>query len=272
VIVLPLLRVQLLHVYRNRLIVFGILAGILLELGGLSLLRNITVSFQSVVSPIGWQQSLFVAVFLQLFSGFFVAAAAGIWLLPYPHQGLRAVLTYVLPIPPLAIAGAQLTLVVVLMAIQFSLGMVVFGALNGLEPFRAADFPWIGTLACFGLACIAGATLAFWLAAISMRLGAVAAFFVAAFTMSFLQIYATLLRIGSSTYFEQFAETVAKWKSYYRWLPPFGDLIFDIRDTVFKAGTATESIAWLSWGVWLVLGIAAFTLSQKAQLNRRSVA
>ena len=263
---------QLLHVYRNRLIVFGVLAGLLLELGGLSLLRNITVSFQNVVSPIGWQQALFVAVFLQLFSGFFVAAAAGIWLLPYPHQGLRAVLTYVLPIPPIAIAGAQLALVVLLMSVQFVLGMAVFAALNGVETFRAAEFPWMGTLSCFALACVAGATLAFWLAAIAMRLGAVAAFFVAAFAMSFLQVYATVLRIGSSSYFAQFAETIAEWKRYYQWLPPFGDLIFDIRDTLFKTDAGGESIAWLSWALWLAVGIAAFTLSQKAQLNRRSAA
>lgn len=269
---LALLRVQLLHVYRNRLIVFGILAGLLLELGGLSLLRNLTLSFQNVVAPIGWQQSLFVAVFLQLFSGFFVAAAAGIWLLPYPHQGLRAVLTYCTPISPVSIAGAQFLLVLLLMAVQFVLGLATFAFYNGFEPFRAADFPWVGTLSCFALACVAGATLAFWLAAISLRLGALAAFFFSAFAMTFLQVYGTLLRIGSSQYFEQFAETVSKWKTYYRWLPPFGDLIFDIRDTVFRAEAVTHSIPWLPWAVWLVLGVTAFTLSQKAQLNRRSVA
>lgn len=269
---LPLLRVQLLHVYRNRLIVFGILAGLLLELGGLALLRNITLSFQNVVAPIGWQQSLFLAVFLQLFSGFFVAAAAGIWLLPYPHQGLRAVLTYCTPISPFSIAGAQFLLVLLLMAAQFVLGLGIFAFYNGIDPFRAVEFPWTGIGSCFLLACVAGATLAFWLAAISLRLGALAAFFVSAFAMVLLQVYGTLLRIGSSSHFEQFAETVAKWKRYYRVLPPFGDLIFDIRDTVFKAETATNSIAWPGWAVWLLLGIAAFTLSQKAQLNRRSVA
>ncbi len=272
---LALLRVQLLHVYRNRLIVLGILAGLLFEFAGLHVLHNLTLSFQNVVSELGWKQSLFVAFFLQLFSGFFVSAAAGIWLLPYPHQGLRAVLTYITPISPFSIAGAQLALIFLLLGLQFSLGLGVFAFSSGLEPFRTGEFPWRGALTCFALAGLAGSTLAFWLAAISMRLGAVAAFLMSAFVLTTLQIYGTLLRIGSSQSLEQFAEVFDRWRTLYRFLPPFGDLIFNLRDTLFKTAETVEAsqpVSWLGWAAWLVLGVLAFTFSQKAQLNRRSVA
>jgi hypothetical protein len=105
------------HILRTRLLAFLLAFSVLIQFMGLRLLNNVSFDFDGHMvlgSLIDKRDVIFVSLFLQLFTGTFLSAVYGIWMVPYLHRGPRSPLTFTLPVPkwmyPVSYALTMLTL------------------------------------------------------------------------------------------------------------------------------------------------------------------
>jgi len=240
---------------RVRLVVAVVAIAFLLEWMGLRLLREMTFSFQGIVYPIGSSRTMFVALFLQLFAGSFIAAVYGIWLVPYLHQGARGQISFCYPVSRWTYVVVYGVNVSVLLLI---LNIVMIGSFCNLFGVSAiVDDPlvlkglWWGILTqTLGLW-----TLMFALATCSLAIGSIPAFFIGLFGFGFMQVLGGLFRVAIGGLVNSDSGFLYQLKQIYQWLPPWGELIFEL-----KSGLQGE-INWSHvglWVIWLTVFILAF--------------
>lgn len=254
----PLLVVNTLHLLRARLLVILLVFAFVVQWLGLHFVGLLNTKLQGVFASVMGNETLFVSLFYQLFTGGFVAAVYGIWMVPYLHHGSRNALTFVLPLPRWAFSlGYGVTMLLLLLALQIVM-LLTFGTNLGFSVFSDAEFPWKGLLMCVLLQTLAFETLMFAFALGSLMLGPVPTFFLGGTVVFALQVGGAFFRIDLENFTGELPAWYATVKKIYDYLPPLGELIFDLRQQ-FLTPSIKDGHFWL-WAGWLALFVLLFTL------------
>ena len=241
------------HILRTRLLFFLMGFAIVIQFFGLRLINNVTLNFDGHImmgSLIDKRDVIFVSLFLQLFTGSFLAAVYGIWMVPYLHKGQRSPLTFTLPISkwfyPLSYALSMLALLVLLYLIMFASYALVLGP----QILFNAGFPWQFVFSCLAIETIAFEALMFAFAFMSLSLGEVGTFFVGITAIVALQVSALLFRVNAH-YLRLENEAVSTGTRVYQSLPPVGELVFDLYKEFKGEGLEIRNI--VLWAIWAVV-------------------
>lgn len=249
--IFALLKFNLLHVLRYRLLVLMFAFSFLIQFVALKIMHAASINVEGVIFPIGPVRTLFLALFFQFFLGIFLSIVYGVWMVPYLHKGGRALVTYSLPVPKGAYLWAYGLTLLVLVFCQHCILLANYGFLFGFGSFFQETFPWRDFLGCLFLETVAFLACMYGLAVSSMTIGQIATLFLGAGTFFILQVFGGLSRIDAV---QQFASTRPglHWiMQIYTWLPPIGEMIFDLKDGFFLHLSVSYSV--LKWSVWALL-------------------
>ncbi len=252
---ISLLLNNLRHITRTKLLVVLISFSFLIQLGGVKLLQSMTVQFNSVVAPLSGENVLFTSLFFQLFTGAFLAAAYGIWMVPYAHQGSRGQLTYTLPSARWKFAVGYALSMPLLLLLQHVVMIVSLAMSFGLSTLFADWGTMKAFLACLALQSIAFETCMFAFALSSMFFGQIPTFFLGAFVIFVLQVAGALFR-GIEHFTTQRMEGYERAQSIYKSLPPVGELVFDLNQLFHEPKWNNHYALWAGW----LLGFVALFL------------
>jgi len=244
------------HIIRTRLLMLLFVFSFLVPFLSLWMVQKVTFQFQGIVSTVDATNAIWIALFVELFSGAFLAAAYGIWMVPYLHQGNRGQLTHVLPISKWYFPAAYVLSMLGLLLLQHLILLVAFGATYGFGALLDGAFPWGQLLPCLVLETLAFLTFMLGLALSSMSIGQVPTFFLGGLVVFLLQIAAGVFRLDLERFAQETPPTISVARRLYRLLPPVGELVFDLRNQ-FKAQTWSNP-HWVLWIAWLVLFIVVF--------------
>lgn len=255
-----LLLQNLRHIVRTRLLVFLLLFSFLIQYAGVKLLRSVTVNFQGIISTIDAKDALFIGLLFQLFTGAFLAAVYGIWMVPHAHQGQRSHLTFTLPVSkwmyPLAYAISMLGL----LALQHLILVVCYSMNFGFEAFADPKFPWQGLALCVLMETLAFEMFLFAFAFSSMTLGQIPTFFLGVSLSFVLQVAGALFRFDLEKITAEGGvgdfSTLKGMRWFYNKLPPVGELVYDLRHGFLKPEWVNSSL--MLWAIWLVIFVLLF--------------
>ena len=233
-----------------------LLFSFLVQFFGVRVLHSVTVYFQGVVKTFGVNDVLLVAVLFQLFTGVFLAAVYGIWMVPYAHQGQRSLLTFTLPVSKWKFPATYALTLFGLLLLQHFILLISFGINFGFDVFRQSTFPWFGLLVCLGIETLAFETLTFAFAVSSIVLGQVSTLFLGGIAFFLLQMSATLFRFNVGQFMVDKSESIGWAQRIYGKLPPAGELVFDLRTSFLKP--SWEAGHWLLWVAWLTIFVLLF--------------
>lgn len=247
------------YIIRSRLLILLLVFSFLLHYVGLSLVKQATVSIQGFVSTVGPREGMFVSVYLSLFMGVFLSAIYGVWMVPYLHQGDRSLLTYVLPVSkwlyPLVYSLSFLLLIL----IEFGILIGAFTLIFGKDAILAPRFSWSALSTCLLIEILAFEFLLFFFGVLSLCIGQMMTLFVAAGSFITLQVAGTLFRFGFDRYVEDTGGKLLTSYEIYQYLPPLGELIFNLKQT-FSQGTFPTGHLIL-WFIWFLIALFLFRLS-----------
>jgi|GEM_PF-1390156 len=271
-----LLKQNFRHVLRTRVLLFALALSFFVQWAGLQSLKNFTLHLEGDLgsfflgrSNFGEREGIFLALFLHLFTGTFLSAVYGIWVVPYLHQGDRSQLTFTLPISkwkfPLGYGVTMLGLLFLLHLVMFA----TFGFVFGFRAFMSLAVPWKVIAVCLVVETLAFMTLMFAFACSAMAFGQIPTFFIGVFSFFSLQLAAVLFRLNLEKLVE-FESGFLEWSRFiYNKLPPMGELVFDL-GTQFSNPTWNDKNIWL-WLVWLSVFASIFRLTLRyPRLTRRS--
>lgn len=245
-----LFKESLRYIVRSRLLLLLVFS-FLLHYAGLSLVRQAIFSEKGIISTVGPREGMFVSVYLSLFMGLFLSAVYGIWIVPYLHQGERSLLTFVLPVSKWAYPFVYGLNFLGLIFLEFGILLGAFACVFGKEALWAPRFSWSALGTCLLIETLAFEFLLFFFSLLSMSVGPMMTLFVAAGTFIALQVAGTLFRFGF--------ETSILSDRLYNYLPPLGELIFNLKQTFSQGLFPTFHI--LLWVFWFALGLVLFRLS-----------
>jgi hypothetical protein len=257
----PLLLHFLRHIWHSKILFSVLLISIFIHYSALSLLRSSSVTVQGVVSTIGARQGFYISVFLDLFCGFFLSAAFGIWLMTYFYEKTRASLYFVLPISKWIHVASHAIIFVLLVFFQKIVSLILY-----LSIFKNEAFTFLGSnLSVFLIShlfeLLVFLTMSFVLALGSLVLGPVVTFFAAGIYFFVSQIFGIFFKFNWSALLNTQTPKVDGIKSLYDVLPPVGNIIFDLR--VLMGGENTT--AWGLWAVWLAIFVSCFYFKIKSR-------
>lgn len=253
---ISLLIQNLRHIVRTRLLVVLLCFSFLIQFVGLRALHFVTFRFQGITTLVEGANAVFPALIFQLFAGAFIAAAYGIWMVPYAHQGARTPLTFTLPISKWMFPLAYGVTMLALLLAQHGVLLMSYGMNFGFESFHSPDFPWAGLKMALVLETLAFEVLMFAFALCSMVAGQVPTFFLGALSVFLLQIAGVVLRAREDI-MKLAPESGDKFdlvRAAYNALPPVGELVFDLRKTFLKPGWDKANFQlWLAWLAILIV-------------------
>jgi len=243
------------HIFRTRLVFLLIALTFLVHWFGLHILSSMKVQLpgQMSLGPLLKQSDyLFISLFLQLFTGTFLAAVFGIWTVPYLHQGQRAQLTFTLPLAkwkyPLGYALTMLAMLLLLHAVM----LATFGWTFGWKDLTGSRVSWGTVGLCLVVQTIAFEVVMFAFALGSLLFGQVTTFFMGVASILCLQVSGIVFRISFLPW--QHTEGSGPPSLYY-WiyskLPPVGELAFDLWSQFKKPSGGDPNLG--LWVVWLLI-------------------
>ncbi len=236
------------HVLRTRLLLFLLIFSFLIQYVGVKALHSVTINYQGIISKFDDKDSLFVALLFQIFTGGFLSAAYGIWIIPYAHQGLRSPLTFSLPISKWLFPVSYALSVLALLLMQHGILLTCYGINFGWGVIFSAKFPWSGFLLGVGLESLAFLACTFGFATAAMALGQVPAFFLGATVLFLLQVMGAIFRLD--------LPSLANAQRIYEFLPPVGELVYDLRFGYTKLQWDGGHL--LLWAIWLGVFVLLF--------------
>lgn len=236
------------HVLRTRLLISFFLFSFFIQYIGVKALTSMTIQFQGIISKFDNKDSLFVALLFQIFTGGFLSAAYGIWIIPYAHQGLRSPLTFSLPVSKWLFPVSYAISVLSLLIAQHGILLICYGLNFGWSVFADPHFPWSGFLFGAGLECLAFLVCTFAFANASMVLGQVPSFFLGGTILFLLQVAGAILRLD--------LPKLEQARKFYGLLPPVGELVYDLRASYTKLVWDKHHL--LLWAIWLVVFVLLF--------------
>lgn len=244
-----LVKQHLQHLWRTRLVHFTLLFSVFVQWAILAAARNVHLEFMGQTyykATFGPRELLFLSLFLQLFTGSFLAMSFGLWTAPYLHVGDRASLTHVLPIPRWKYPLSYSTVMLFLLLLMSALILFVHWTLLGTAPFKIEGFWGLFARGIFFEA-IAFEVLMLGFSVGSLFLGPLSAMFVGISLILGLQVAAFFVRPTMLPFVlgDSLGPVTAK---LYALLPPFGETTFDLW-LLFKGEAIDPSRVpiWLAW-------------------------
>ena len=258
------------HITRTRLLflLLGLALGMQLIALKVSFQGSIYIGNHNVVTW-GQRESLFVALFVQLFLGTFLSAVYGLWIVPYMHQGQRNQLTFTLPIPkwkfPLAYGMTLLGLLLILHVAM----LASYGAVFGFSALAPSIFPWPTVAFSLVLETMAFLVVTFGFALGSMLLGPITTFFLGVFSIFLMQMSGIIFHVGDAQKALLHDESISAARRLYSVLPPVGELAFELAAQYQLANW--QRVPVLIWMVWLAIFGGLFYAKLALPTGSRSV-
>ena len=244
------------YIARSRLLFLLMIFSLFLHYVGLSVVQQMTVSVQGLMSSLGPREGMFVSLFLSLFVGVFLSVIYGIWMVPYFHQGDRSQLTYVLPVSKWSFVCVYAVTLLFLILIEFGFMFCSLAMVFGSEALLHPKFSWNALFSCLVIEVLAVEFLLFFFATLSLGLGQISTLFVGGLAFIFLQVCGTAFRFGFDQYARESGGKLFVFYELYRVAPPLGDLIFNLKQT-FSTGDFPSFHAVL-WVVWFGISVLFF--------------
>lgn len=263
-----LFRQSVTHIIRSRLFFLVLIFSFFIQFVGIHILHSATIHFQGVLSRMGPKEGVFVSLFFELFTGAFLSAVFGIWLMPYAHQGSRSALTFTLPISKWYFALSYSLSMLALLIVQHVMMLTCYGLVFGFTTFLSSAFPWQGLISCLLLETLAFEVLSFAFAISSMTFGQIPTFFLGTIVFFLFQLGGAFFKIDLEQYMIENTLTLRVARLIYQALPPLGELVFDLRH-----GFATPSLLFwhsLSWAAWLGIFAGLFRWKTRFPAKYRS--
>lgn len=243
-----LLRLNLTHIIRTRLLFFVFIFSFFIQFIGIQVLHSASINLQGVLTRIGYKEAIFLALFFELFTGAFLAAVYGIWMMPYAHQGPRSALTFTLPVSKWAFALSYGIGILILLIVQHVVMLCSYGMIFGFATFLLPKFPWAGFLSCLILQTLAFEVFAFAFAVSSMTFGQISTLFLGNLVFFILQLGGALFKLDLSRFVTQPSPGFELARHIYEVLPPLGEIVFDLRHGFAEpALLLNHSILWALW-------------------------
>lgn len=239
------------YVFRSRMVFLILIFSSIVHYAGLKLLNHLTLSIQGVVSVIGPKESVYTAVFIQLFTALSISAVYGVWIAPYVHRGERSVLTHVLPINKIKFSICYVICCSLLLLINALVMIGSFAGVFGISALEKAIFPWGLLLKAFAFQTLCLDVVMLGLALSSLIFGQVATFFIGGTSLFVLQILGTVARLFRESTPPSLLSGKGILVLIYEKLPPIGDFIFDFKEVMTGGKVTLEHIS--LWLVWLVI-------------------
>jgi len=266
----PLLKQDFRHVVRTRLLFFILALTVIVQFSGLNIMKRVKIwapgqlSFGAVLDE---STILFFSLFLQLFSGSFLAAVYGIWSAPYLHKGSRAPLTFTMPIArwkfSLAYGLTMLLLTVVLHAVTMITYLWVFGWAS----LQSAAFPWHIVAMSLAMETLALLVVMYAFAFGTLMFGQIPTFLMGVASVMTLQLFSILFRLNLLPYQDSTDSGYWLYK-IYGLLPPVGELSFALWSQFKKPSWEHTNIG--LWLVWLAIFFGLLTYKLRYPPNVRS--
>lgn len=239
------------YVFRSRIVYLIFIFSSVVHYAGLKLLNHLTLSIQGVVSVIGPKESVYTAVFIQLFTALSIASVYGIWIAPYAHRGERSVLTHVLPIKKIKFPICYVICCSLLLLINSLVMIGSFASVFGLSAIGKEIFPWVILLKAFIFQTLCLNVVMLGLSLSSLVFGQVATFFLGGTSLFVLQILGAAARLFRESTPPSFYSGKGLLVLIYEKLPPIGDFIFDFKEVMTGGKLALGHV--LLWAVWLII-------------------
>jgi hypothetical protein len=263
-----LLQQSLTHIIRTRLLFLVLVFSFFIQFLGIEILHSATLYFQGVMSRVGYKEAIFLALFFELFTGTFLAAIFGIWMIPYAHQGPRSALTFTLPVSKWQFAVSYSLSMLVLLLLQHAVMLSSYGMVFGFKTFLLEAFPWRGFLSCLLLETLAFEVFAFAFAVSSMTFGQIPTFFLATVAFVVLQITGAVLKVDLSHFFSGPLPSLERIRFIYEAFPPLGELVFDLRHGFVEPEILMQH--GLRWAVWFLIFVLIFRWKLRYPARYRS--
>lgn len=256
------------HIFRSKLLILFFAFSTLLHFLGLKLLHKLTVVVEGVFQVIGPKEGIFFSLYFELFIGVFLATVYGIWLVPHLHTGQRLPLSYSLPVPKWKYLMGYFASFFVLILIEQIILFTSFGLVFGFGAFSDPKFPWTGLVSCTVLEILAFEAAMFGFAVSSLHFGQIVTFILGGATFFVLQTTGSLLRLGLERFSESVGQTLVLVQSVYRWFPPIGEMIFDLKQGFSKSFETYEHF--YLWVVWFAIFASLFWVRLRFPSVKRS--
>lgn len=254
--------------FRARLLYLALGFSILLHVGGLKALKNLTFNYQGVVGGVGPREGMFISLFLTLFMGVFLSAVYGIWMVPQAHRGPRSLLTFVLPVNKLLYPAVYVLVFLVPVLIEFGIFAGSFTYFFGADAWHANWFSVPAILTCLLVEAVAFLTLVLLFSVLSMSIGQISTLFVGVFGFFILQAVGAALRFGLEEYAQQAGGGWQFVSLIYGAFPPLGELIFSLKQSFSQGVFPTGHL--IRWVVWLGVLAGLFRWKLRYPLVGRS--
>ncbi|MBI1861031.1 MAG: hypothetical protein HYR96_08950 [Deltaproteobacteria bacterium] len=240
------------HVVRTRLVYLVFAFSVLSQIGGLKLTHEGLSASAGLLPTLKSQQSVFIALFLELFGGVMLCVVYGVWVVPYLHSGSRAQLTLVLPVRRAAFACSGAIGLLALLLVQFATMIVVYGYVLGFGGLAPAVFPWQYFFIGAALESLCFLSLTFLFSALSVSTGPITAFFLGVTVLSGLQFGGVLKAVGKFLASKGMQTgSFLDWVKIYDLLLPVGELVFQLK--VIGTSEINLGVALAKWVVWIVV-------------------
>lgn len=258
------------HIVRTKLIflLLGLALGMQLLALKVSFQGKIYVGDQQLLSW-GAKESLFIALFVQLFIGTFLSVVYGLWIVPYLHQGQRNQLTFTLPIPKWKFPVAYGLTLLLLLAILHGAMLLSYGATFGFSALAPSVFPWTSVAVSLILETFAFLVVTFAFALGSMIIGPISTFFLGVFVIFVMQMSGVVFHINDLRQRAEGVIPATTARHVYDALPPVGELAYEL--WYQYSASSWERLRAFNWMAWILIFGGLFYLRLLFPSRSRSV-
>lgn len=239
------------HAIRSKLLVTLGLASFFLPWGWFELAKSVNIQFQGKTVNLDGEQVLLGGLFLTLFISGFLAASYGMWIMPNLHSGRRGQIVYVLPIRKWLFPIAYGIILFIMLAGQQAFMLLALRISYGTQFYLEPGFFFGKYIPCLVLISMSYVAVSFYFGLLAFNFSPMTTFFWGIGSLFFLQGWGILFELNESMALAQYFPNIEKLASLYRFLPPMGDLILDIRKTI-RFGGWSYGHFW-TMGVWLMI-------------------
>lgn len=247
---IPLLKFHFLQIWRSRLLILWVLFSFIVQYATVAIMQNATFTSNEVKHGFELRQVVIVLLYVQFFTGTVLSTVYGIWVLPYLHEEPRTALTYVLPITKWVFPAVYAVSFAGLVLLQLVGWFLSIAIRYGFGAFADPTFPWVEVGSGVLLVLVALTTISFALSVVSMLFGKIAAFIGGSFVAFVLYV--------SAGFFQANMGAESLWRKIYAFMPPLGEVIFDLQRGYVWEGTQLFHFG--LWIGWLLLLASLFRL------------
>jgi len=239
------------HTVRSKLLMTLGVASFFLPYGWFELAKTVNIRFQGKVVNFDGEQVLLGGLFLTLFISGFLAASYGMWIMPALHSGRRGQIIYVLPIRKWLFPIAYALVLFIMLAGQQACMLLALRISYGTEFYLEPGFFFGKYIPCLVLISMAYVGVSFFFGLLAFNFSPMATFFWGIGSLFFLQGWGILFELNNNLSLAQYFPNIDAMANFYRYLPPMGDLILDIRKTIRFGGWTYGH--YLGMGCWLLV-------------------